>query len=76
MIAVSNYEQLQNESLDGYFNNLALEAFDQVIKRFPESKYAKDSSQKIILINSNKAAKHMEIGRFYLNEKKYKNEET
>jgi len=71
MIAMCNYEQLQNESLDGYFNNLALDAFDQVIKRFPESKYAKDSRQKIILVNSNIAAKHMEIGRFYLKNKKY-----
>ena len=71
MIAISNYEQLQNELLDGYYNNLALEAFDQVIKRFPESKYAKDSRQKIILVNSNIAAKHMEIGRFYLNNKKF-----
>ena len=71
MIAMCNYEQLQNESLDGYFNNLALEAFDQVINRFPDSKYAKDSRQKIILVNSNIAAKHMEIGRFYLNNKKY-----
>ena len=34
MIAISNYEQLQNESLDGYYNDLALEAFDQVIKDF------------------------------------------
>ena len=71
MIALSNYEQLQDESLDGYFNDLTLEAFNQVIKRFPKSKYAKDSRQKIILVNSNKAAKHMEIGRFYLNNKKY-----
>ena len=71
MIAVSNYEQLQNESLDGYYNTLALEAFNQVINRFPDSKYAKDSRQKIILVNSNIAAKHMEIGRFYLNNKKY-----
>ena len=71
MIAISYYEQLQHESLDGYFNKLALDAFNQVIKRFPESKYAKDSRQKIILVNSNIAAKHMEIGRFYLNNKKY-----
>ena len=71
MIALSNYEQLQDEALDGYFNDLTLEAFNQVIKRFPESKYAKDSRQKIILVNSNIAAKHMEIGRFYLNNKKY-----
>ena len=71
MIAICNYEQLQNESLDGYFNELTLQAFNQVINRFPESKYAKDSRQKIILVNSNIAAKHMEIGRFYLNNKKY-----
>ena len=71
MIAICNYEQLQNESLDGYYNELALKSFNQVIKRFPESKYAKDSRQKIILIKSNIAAKNMEIGRFYLNNKKY-----
>ena len=71
MIALCNYEQLQNESLDGYYNQLALKSFEQVIKRFPESKYAKDSQQKIILVNSNIAAKHMEIGRFYLDNKKF-----
>tara|TARA_B100000575_G_scaffold273403_1_gene256309 strand:+ start:50 stop:853 length:804 start_codon:yes stop_codon:yes gene_type:complete len=71
MIAMCNYEQLQNEALDGYYNNLALNAFDQVIKRFPDSKYSKDSRQKIILVKSNIAAKHMEIGRFYLENKEY-----
>ena len=71
MIAMSNYEQLQDEALDGYYNNQSLNSFNQVIKRFPDSKYAKDSRQKIILVKSNIAAKHMEIGRFYLNNKKY-----
>ncbi len=71
MIAMSNYEQITHHELDGQFNEIALEAFNQVIIRFPESKYAKDSTQKIILVKSNKAAKHMEIGRFYLKEKKY-----
>ena len=71
MIAMCNYEQLQNEALDGYYNELALNSFNNVITRFPESKYAKDSRQKIILVKSNIAAKHMEIGRFYLKNKKY-----
>jgi len=71
MIAMCNYEQLQDESLDGYYNDLALSSFNQVIERFPDSKYAKDSRQKIILVKSNIAAKHMHIGRFYLNNKKY-----
>ena len=71
MLAMCNYEQLQNASLDGAFNQLALKSFNQVINRFPESKYAKDSRQKIILVKSNIAAKHIEIGRFYLKNKKY-----
>ena len=71
MIAMCNYEQLQNEALDGYYNDLALNSFNQVITRFPNSKYSKDSRQKIILVKSNIAAKHMGIGRFYLNNKKY-----
>ena len=71
MKALSYYEQITHEGLDGKFNYLALENLNQVIKRFPNSKYAKDSYQKIILVKSNIAAKHMDIGRFYHKEKKY-----
>ena len=71
MKALCYYEQISHESLDGQYNDLALENLNQVIKRFPNSKYAKDSYQKIILVKSNIAAKHMAIGRFYQNEKKY-----
>ncbi len=71
MVAMCNYEQLSNHGLDGMYNELALLSFQQVINRFPSSKYAKDSRQKIILVKSNKAGKHMDIGRFYLKDKKY-----
>jgi len=71
MIAMCNYEQINHHSLDGVYNELALENFQQVVKRFPNSEYAKDSNQKIILVKSNKAAKHMDIGRFYLKQSKY-----
>ncbi len=71
MIAMSNYEQITHHELDGEFNEIALNSFNQVILRFPNSKYSKDSRQKIILIKSNKAAKHMEIGRFYLKNQKF-----
>ena len=71
MIAICNYEQIESHQLDGQYNEIAYNSFNQVINRFPESEYAKDSAQKIILIKSNKAAKHMEIGRFYLKEKKF-----
>jgi len=71
MKALCFYEQISHEGLDGKFNDLALENLDQVIQRFPNSKYAKDSLQKKILVKSNIAAKHMSIARFYQKEKKY-----
>ncbi len=71
MKALSYYEQISHEGLDGKYNNLALENLNQVINRFPNSKYAKDCYQKIILVKSNIAAKHMTIARFYQKNKKY-----
>ena len=69
--ALCYYEQIENEQLDGENNMLALKNFQQIVNRFPESKYAKDSEQKIISVKENIAAKHMNIGLFYLKRKKY-----
>ena len=69
--AICNFEQIENEYLDGSYNTEALESFNQVINRFPESKYTRDSKQKIIFIKENIAAKHMSIALFYLKQKKY-----
>ena len=71
MKAICYFEQIENEYLDGRNNIEALESFNQVINRFPESKYTRDSEQKIILIKANIAAKHMDIALFYLKQKKY-----
>ena len=71
MKAVCYYEQIENPELDGQNNDLALQSFKETINYFPNSKYARDSEQKIILINENIAAKHMDIALFYLNQKKY-----
>ena len=69
MIGMSYYEQISDHQLDGNFNELALDAFNQVIFGFPNTEFAKDSRQKIVLVKRNKAAKHMYVGRFYLKEK-------
>ena len=71
MKAICYYERIENPELDGKFNLLALQSFNETINYFPNSKYAKDSQQKIILLKENIAAKHMNVGLFYLNEKKY-----
>ena len=71
MKAMCYYEQINHEGLDGENNFLALNNFNEVIQRFPKSDYAKDSKQKIILVKSNIAAKHMNIARYYQNKNKY-----
>ena len=71
MRAMCYFEQMKHEALDGKNNQEAMENFNQIINRFPESKYARDSQQKLILVKENIAAKHMDIALFYLNQKKY-----
>ena len=71
MRAICYFEQINDEKLDGNKNFQALESFNQVINRFPESKYLGDSKQKIILINENIAAKHMDIAMFYHKKKNH-----
>ncbi len=71
MKAMCYYEQVENPELDGMYNVLALKSFKVIINYFPNTKYTKDSEQKIILLKDNIAAKHMSVGMFYLNQKKY-----
>ena len=71
MRAMCYFEQIKHEALDGKNNQEAMQNFNQIINRFPESKYARDSQQKIIYVKENIAAKHMDIALFYLNNKKY-----
>ena len=70
MRALSYYEQINIEGLEGQNNLNSLNYFNQLINRFPESQYAKDSRQKIILVKENIAAKHMNIALYYLKNQK------
>ena len=71
MIAICFYEQINHESLDGTKNLEALKKFQQLNNRFPNSEYIQDSNQKIMIIKENIAAKHMNIGLYYLSDNKY-----
>ena len=71
MLAICYFEQIESETFDGFNNQESLINFKEVINRFPNSEYAKDSYQKIIFINENIAAKHMNIAMYYLKQKKY-----
>lgn len=60
------YEQITDVQRDAKLTELALQALDEVVRRFPESIYARDSRLKIDLTYDHLAGKEMEVGRFYL----------
>jgi outer membrane protein assembly factor BamD len=66
LIGVSDYEQISDVGRDQKMTELALEAFDELIRRFPDSRYARDAEIKVDLARDHLAGKEMEIGRYYL----------
>ncbi len=65
--ALSFYEQISDVARDQQMTDLATEALDTLISRFPDSKYSRDAVLKRDLTNDHLAGKEMEIGRYYLN---------
>ncbi len=64
--ALSNYTQISNVKLDQSRTKYARDALEEVINRFPGSKYAIDIALKIDLVNDHLAGKEMAVGRYYL----------
>ncbi len=68
---LSYYEQISDVARDQKMTELALATLDELVKRFPNSKYARDAKLKIDLTNDHLAGKEMEIGRYYHNQRHY-----
>ena len=65
--ALCYYEQISDVKRDQENTHEALDALDAVIKRFPDSKYAREASLKRDLTMDHLAGKEMEVGRYYEN---------
>jgi len=65
------YEQISDVGRDQLMTERAAGAFAELIKRFPESEYARDAKIKFELTNDHMAGKEMSIGRYYLDRKMY-----
>ena len=68
---LSYYEQISDVARDQQMTRLALKTFNDLIRRYPNSKYARDAKLKIDLTHDHLAGKEMDVGRFYLVSKKY-----
>ena len=65
LIAMSYYQQIEDVTRDQKITQQASDSFNELIRRYPGSRYASDARLKLDLINDHLAGKEMEIGRFY-----------
>ncbi|MDX1738423.1 MAG: outer membrane protein assembly factor BamD, partial [Alphaproteobacteria bacterium] len=69
--AIVYYEQIVDVERDQRVTRLAMEALEDVMRRYPDTAYARDTKLKIDLTKDHLAGKEMAVGRFYLNRREY-----
>jgi outer membrane protein assembly factor BamD len=65
IVAMSYYQQIPDVTRDQSVTQSASDAFNELIRRYPESRYAADARLKLDLISDHLAGKEMEVGRYY-----------
>lgn len=63
--ALCSYAQLKDVRRDQAPTRKALEGFEEVARRFPNSKYASDARRKVLLLRDQLAGHEMSVGRYY-----------
>lgn len=69
--AMCNYERIRDVGRDQAFTVDALTTLTDVIRRYPDTEYARDARLKLDLTYDHLAGKEMYVGRFYLRENKH-----
>ncbi len=65
LIAVSYYEQMSDVTRDQKVTQQAKDSLTELIRRYPNSRYAQDARLKLDLVNDHLAGKEMTVGRSY-----------
>jgi outer membrane protein assembly factor BamD len=65
LIGLSYYEQISDVTRDQKITEQARNALGEVVRRYPDTRYAADARLKLDLVNDHLAGKEMEIGRYY-----------
>ena len=71
LIALSNYNRINDTKRDQRATQQALEALEEVQRRYPGTAYANDAGKKVLMARDHLAGKEMEIGRYYYTQGSY-----
>jgi len=69
--ALNFYNQISDVGRDQDMTQMAKENFEQLLRAYPNSKYARDAKLKLDLTQDHLAGKEMSIGRYYLVRNQY-----
>ena len=71
LIASSYYDQIPDVSRDQGRTEKAVQALEEVVRKFPNTEYAASAKKKVDIARDQMAGKEMEIARYYLNKKDF-----
>ncbi|MGR3782974.1 MAG: outer membrane protein assembly factor BamD, partial [Albimonas sp.] len=71
LIGMSYYDQIVDVQRDQGSTLRAIQEFEEVVRRYPNSDYAREARLKIDLARDQMAGKEMTIGRYYLGQGNY-----
>jgi outer membrane protein assembly factor BamD len=71
LIGSSYFKQIPDITRDQEPTRKAMAALQEIIDRYPDSEYANDAKQKIIVARDQIAGKEMQTGRYYLERREY-----
>lgn len=71
IMALSKYEQISDVGRDQGMTSEAMASLKEVMRRYPNTDYARDAKIKLELTVDHLAGKEMDVGRYYLKRKEY-----
>jgi outer membrane protein assembly factor BamD len=71
IIGMSYYDQLLDPKRDQTYSRRALNAYETLLQRYPNSRYAAEAANRARILRDLLAASEMQVGRFYLRKNNY-----
>ncbi len=71
LVGMSYYNQIPDVGRDQERSEKALAAFEELISRYPDSEYVPDAKKRAMVARDQLAAKEMDVGRYYLQQRNY-----
>jgi outer membrane protein assembly factor BamD len=71
LVALSDFERINDTKRDQTSTRTALDALEEIERRFPDTPYAADAGRKVLVARDHLAGKEMQIGRYYYKQGSY-----